>query len=200
MKLGMFGGSFNPIHIGHIQLANVFTEKLSLDKLLIIPTCVPPHKVSKDMLSTEQRLEMCQIAAQSNPKFEVSDIEIKRGGASYTYQTILQIIDIYKPTELFLIIGADMFMTLQNWKNPNIIISNATICTVPRNNDSYETLLKHSEYLASIGAKSKIIPTPLIQISSTTIRNAIKNDDSKINELLPNGIYEYIKNNNLYKG
>ncbi len=200
MKIGMFGGSFNPIHIGHIELANIFTEKLSLDKLLIIPTCVPPHKASKDMATSSQRFDMCRIAVSDNHKFEVSDIEIKRGGASYTYQTILQLLNIYSAAELFLIIGADMFMTLQDWKNPDIIFKNATICTVPRNSDNYEILLKHSEYLAGIGAKSKILSTPLTQISSTIIRNAIKNNDIKIKNLLPDGVYDYIKNNNLYKG
>lgn len=197
MKIGMFGGSFNPIHIGHIQLANAFTENLALDKLLIIPTCVSPHKISNNMASAEQRLEMCRIAFKNNPNFEVSDIEIQRGGTSYTYLTIQKISEIYKNDELFLITGADMFMSIHTWKHPEIIFSLAVICTVPRNNDNIENLEKQSEYLKTLGAKTKLLDINVITVSSTEIRGKIKNGEST-DGLIPIEVREYINKNGLF--
>ena len=111
-RIAMFGGTFNPIHNAHINLALAFIKKLKLDKLLLIPTGVPPHKTDLDIIYGEHRLNMCRLAVQDYKKIEVSDIEVKRGGKSYTADTLRQLKEIYPDSEFFVIMGADMYMTL----------------------------------------------------------------------------------------
>ena len=107
-KIAMFGGSFNPPHIGHLELAQAFIDRLSLDKLLLIPVFSPPHKSGSEMASAQHRLNMCKLLEKYNNKIEVSDIEVIRGGSSYTVDTLKALQALYPDDELFLIIGADM--------------------------------------------------------------------------------------------
>lgn len=198
MKIAMFGGSFNPIHTGHIQLAQAFVKRLGLDKVLVIPTFIPPHKQCDDSVSPYDRLEMCRTAVENLPFAEVSDIEIKRGGASYTYLTLLELSEKYKDDELFLITGADMFMSIHTWKHPEIIFSLSTICGVPRNDDDIKNLQKQAEYLKTLGAKTEILDVSLMTVSSTEIRNKIKSGED-ISLLVPYEVENYITENKLYK-
>ena len=198
MKIAMFGGSFNPIHNGHIMLANAFQKELSLDKVLIIPTYIPPHKQRDYSVSPQQKLEMCRLAVKDMPFAEVSDIEIKRQGASYTYMTLQELRKIYPHDELYLITGADMFMTIHQWKNPEIIFQLAVICGVPRNDDDISHLQKQSDYLHSLGAKTKILDMNIITVSSTQIRNNVSHNKS-ISGMVNPDIENYIIKNNLYK-
>ena len=198
MKIAMFGGSFNPIHTGHIQLAQAFVKRLGLDKVLIIPTFIPPHKHCDNSVSPQARLEMCRLAVKNLPFAEVSDIEIKRGGASYTYLTLEELSEKYKNDELFLITGADMFMSIHTWKHPEIIFSLATICGVPRNDDDIKNLQKQSEYLKTLNAKTEILDVSLMTVSSTEIRNKIKNGED-FSTLVPPEVENYIIENKLYK-
>ncbi len=193
----MFGGSFNPIHIGHIQLAQAFVKCLDLDKVLVVPSFIPPHKKCDYSVSPSDRLEMCHLAINDLPFAEVSDIEIKRGGASYTYLTLKELSEKYKGSSLFLITGADMFMSIHRWKNPEIIFSLSTICGVPRNGDNIKSLEKQAEYLKTIGAKTKILDISLMTISSTEIRNRVKNGGN-ISGLVTPEVERYIKINRLY--
>ena len=135
MKIAMFGGSFDPIHNGHVSLAHAFVDTLCLEKVLIIPTHYPPHKQKKTTVTPQQRLDMCRLAFEGEELFEVSDIEIKREGKSYTYMTLEELSIIYPDDELYLITGADMFMTIDQWKEPEIIFRHAVICGVPRDDD-----------------------------------------------------------------
>lgn len=197
MRIAMFGGSFNPIHIGHIQLAQAFVKRLKLDKVLVIPAFIPPHKQYDDSVSPQDRLEMCRLAVKNLPFAEVSDIEIKRGGSSYTYLTLEELSEKYKNDELFLITGADMFMSIHTWKYPEIIFSLATICGVPRNSDDIKNLEKQAEYLKSLGAKTEILDVSLMTVSSTEIRNKVKNGE-KFSTLVMPEIENYILKNKLY--
>lgn len=193
----MFGGSFNPIHTGHIQLAQAFVKKLSLDRVLIIPTYIPPHKQCDNSVSPQDRLQMCRLAIKDLPFAQVSDIEIQRKGASYTYLTLQELSQQYKNDELFLITGADMFMSIQTWKHPEIIFSLATVCGVPRNDDDINRLKKQAEYLKTLGAKTEILDAGVITVSSTEIRRKIQNGEST-DGLLTNEVREYIDKNKLY--
>lgn len=193
----MFGGSFNPIHTGHIQLAQAFVKKLSLDRVLIIPTYIPPHKQCDNSVSPQDRLQMCRLAVKDLPFAQVSDIEIQRKGASYTYLTLQELSQQYKNDELFLITGADMFMSIQTWKHPEIIFSLATVCGVPRNDDDINRLEKQAEYLQTLGAKTEILDAGVITVSSTEIRRKIQNGEST-DGLLTNEVREYIDKNKLY--
>lgn len=197
MKLAMFGGSFDPIHNGHVQLAGAFTEKLGLDKILIMPTYLPPHKQKKTSVTPQQRLEMCRLAFKDQSDVIISDIEIKRQGASYTYMTLLELSELYSGGELFLITGADMFMTIHQWKEPQIIFEKAVICGVPRDKDDIAALKKQQEYLAGLGARSEILDAGVMTVSSTEIRNRIRNGMS-IAGLVPDAVEEYIMDNGLY--
>ncbi len=198
MKIAMFGGSFNPMHTGHIMLARMFAKALSLDKMLIIPTYIPPHKQRDCSVLPEQKLAMCRLAVKDLPFAEVSDIEIRRQGASYTYITLKELREIYPDDELFLITGADMFMTIQEWKHPEIIFELATICGVPRNNDDISHLAKQAAYLQTLGAKTRILDAGIMTVSSTEIRENVSQGKSIAGLVTPE-VENYILKNGLYR-
>ncbi len=193
----MFGGSFNPVHIGHIMAARQIIEQFNIDKMYIVPTNIPPHKTSKYMISATHRLNMCEIAFKNMENVVVSDIEIKRTGASYTIDTLKTLSDENKSSEMYLVMGADMFLTLQSWKNPHEIFNLATICAIPREDMDFEKLNEHKEILQNMGAKCKIIKDGVKSISSTKIRDNLKNGKD-ITRLTGKEICKYINDNNLY--
>lgn len=198
-RTGIIGGTFNPIHNGHILLALYCKEKLNLDSVIFIPTYTPPHKSDKDVVCEVHRLNMCNIAVQSYDYFSVSDIEIKRKGKSYTYETLTSLKEIYPDDTLYFITGADMFLTLEKWKNPEIIFEKAIIAAVPRNSSDSEILNSHyQEFLKPLGAKACILDEPVLSVSSTFIRENIENYDL-IKSLIDRNVYEYIVKNNLYR-
>lgn len=197
MKIAVMGGAFNPIHNGHIELANSFSEQLQFDKLLLVPTKISPHKSSDKLISSEHRLIMCERAAAEIRNGVVSDIEIKRQGVSFTYQTLEQLSDIYPKAELFFICGSDMFTSLHRWRNPERIISLSTICTVRRSNEPLSKIDDAKKRLSSMGAKIIIADFVIPAFSSTEIRNLIS-DKKDVSSMLSGDVYKYIKDNNLY--
>lgn len=197
MKIAMFGGSFDPIHNGHISLAHAFVRMLGLDRVLIIPTYIPPHKQKYSSVTPQQKLDMCRLAFENESMFEVSDIEIRRKGASYTCTTLETLSEKYSDDELFLITGADMFLTIHEWKHPEIIFRLATICGVPRNGDDIASLEKQAQYLHTLGAKTEILDAGIMTVSSTDIRNKVKNGED-FSTLVPQAVEKYIKENGLY--
>lgn len=197
-RVAMFGGSFNPVHLGHIGLAREYIKTLRLDKMLIVPTYIPPHKKTNEMADALHRYNMCSIAFENVSNTEISDIEIKRQGASYTADTLKQLKEIYADSELFLITGADMFMTIQDWKNPQEIFKLAVICTAPRDNTNYTELRQHEKYLNSLGAECVVLSEPIMQVSSTQIRHYVK-QGKRITDLTGERVEEYIIKNGLYR-
>ena len=197
MKTAMFGGSFDPIHNGHVSLAKAFVETLGLERVLIIPTFYPPHKQKKTAVTSEQRLEMCRLAFEGEELFEVSDIEIRREGKSYTYMTLEELSELYPDDELYLITGADMFMTIDEWKNPEIIFSHAVICGVPRNDDDISDLREKAKKLSAMGARTEILDPGIMTVSSTEIRRRVSDGES-ISGLVPPLVEDYIIKNGLY--
>ena len=194
----MFGGSFNPIHNGHIQLIKGIISELNLDKLLVVPSFLPPHKLVKSPVSPEDRIAMCKLCIADIPKTEISDIEIKRGGKSYTYETLQELHSIYPTDDLFLIMGADMFLSIETWKNPEIIFKLATICGVPRKGvGGRQELIDREPFLKSIGAETKVLNLTLPEVSSSEIREAIENGKS-IDKLVPEQVENYILEKGLY--
>ncbi|MDE7389877.1 MAG: nicotinate-nucleotide adenylyltransferase [Lachnospiraceae bacterium] len=196
-KIAMFGGSFNPIHNAHTAVASAFVKKLKLDKIIFIPTATPPHKSDEEMISAEHRLNMCIAAAENVKKSEVSDIEIKRSGKSYTVDTLKQLKQLYPDSELYLITGADMFLTLQDWKCPKEIFSLATVCTVPRNDADCELLREHEERLREMGAKTVVLDLKRMDISSSEVRKRVFYDED-ISGLVDSKVEKYIYANYLY--
>lgn len=193
MRIGVFGGTFNPIHLGHTNLIQGFYENLSLDKVIIIPTNVPPHKNPDFLVDAQHRINMCKLALNELVYCEVSDIEIRRTGKSYTVDTLNELKSIFPNSELFLLMGEDMFLTVEKWKSSTDIFKLATICATPRTKDNILELEKHSKCLKSKYnfLKSKIINIPLVVVSSTEIRNGNTN-------LLDKKVLDYSKKNNLY--
>lgn len=198
-RIGILGGTFNPIHNGHIQMAKYSHDAAKLDKVILMPTFVPPHKESTNLVSCEHRLNMCRLACLNLPYAEVSDFEIKLEGKSYTYRTLELLKSQNKNDEFFFIVGADMFLSMQNWKNPEIIFELATVIAIPRDEDSVSQLSNHYEnVLKKMCAKAIVLKDSVLTVSSTYIRDNIDNQ-SALQSLIDSRVYNYIKENNLYR-
>ena len=195
-RVGIFGGTFNPPHIGHIEAARAFVEGARLDTLIIMPAFIPPHKEYTSTVSCEERLAMCKIAFAGVDKTTVSDLEMSRGGKSYTYLTLQELKS--DDVELYFLCGTDMILTLGNWKNPDIIFSLANICYIRRECDEETTVMiaeKCKEYESIYGARVIPISADVIEISSSDIRD--KRVD--LNSYLLPEVQEYIRKAGLYE-
>lgn len=198
-RVALYGGSFNPIHNGHVELLTLFTAELALDRCLLMPTATPPHKDAEGLVSAEHRYAMCKLAVRNMPKVQVSDIEIKRQGKSYTIDTLKAVHALYPKATLYLLMGADMFLSLHTWKNYRQILQQAVVCTIPRNADDIEKLLAYEILLQNQGGKTYVINRQVTQVSSTQVRNAVKNGQD-ISPLVPKDVVNYIEENKLYRG
>lgn len=198
-KIAIFGGTFNPPHIAHVRAAERFSEIVNPDVFYIIPACVPPHKDYSGTVSPQERTEMCTLAFGHIPNVEISDIEIKRGGRSYTYLTLEALSSSDK--ELYLLCGTDMFLTLDEWVNPDIIFKLATICVIRRESDPecYKKIREKSKkFVLDFNAKIIEIPTDVIEISSSELRDRLF-DSNVAREFIPEAVLSYIKNKGIYK-
>lgn len=188
-KLGIFGGSFDPPHIGHLVEAQFAAEELGLDKVLFIPT--GEHPLKPQAASAEHRLEMTKLATSDNPLFEISDIEIQRKGKSYTIDTIHQIQKLFSPKELYLLVGIDNVEIFFKWHRIDEILDSCKVVVLSRlTNDDYVLL-------PSLLEKIMILDSPIIEISSTEIRERVE-DGASIRYLVPDSVREYITKQGLY--
>ena len=140
----------------------MFVKKLKLDKLLFIPTASAPHKSDSGVVDGKHRLEMCRLAAKNIKKSEACDIELNRSGKSYTIDTLCELERLYPDSELYLIMGADMFTTLLEWKQPEEIFKKAVLCTVPRNDDDITVLSEYADKYKAMGAHTCVLDMKLI--------------------------------------
>ena len=198
MKIGVFGGAFNPVHIGHVKLLEVLDNEINFDKILIIPSKQSPHKSSDGLIDSKYRVEMLKIAFSQYNKATISDIELKREGKSYTVDTLKQLKGEYLTDELFLICGSDMFLTLHDWREPIEIFKNAVICTALRGDVDDEVMFTQNEMLKNLGAETVLVNKRIKPVSSTIIREGLKNGQD-VHELLPSGVYDYILQNGIYR-
>lgn len=199
MKIGLMGGTFNPIHHGHLILSEYVRDTLKLDKIIFIPTGLPPHKDPFNIISGEIRLEMTRIATESNKYFQVSDIETKRQGISYTIDTLNELKSTYSNDQIYFILGADSLFELPTWKDYEKILRTTNLIVVNRpggKNDLIDEKIK--EYMSGFGGNITKVESPLINISSSDIRNRVY-DEKSIKYLLPEKVEYYILENNLYK-
>ena len=197
MRTGIMGGTFNPPHMGHINAARAAKKELSLDRLIFIPTGTPPHKeMAEHSATTEQRLEMTRLAAKSVGA-EASDIEIRRKGKSFTVYTLRELHKKYPDDELWLIMGTDMFLSLETWFCFEEIFSLACIAAVPREDDDKSELLAYSDHLKKqYGAKTRVMETEALTVSSTELRPG--KDRKQLKKFLSPEVYDYIIRKNLY--
>ena len=198
MKIAVFGGTFNPVHKAHLKIANEFVSLLNLDKVLIIPTFIPPHKNSTELADGVHRLNMCKLVFVGE-KFQVSDIELKRQGKSYSYETLCELKRIYPDDELYFIIGSDMLLSFDKWYRYEDILSMCTLCVMTRENEiSSERLLKYAESVLGLKDDEIIISdSDAYEMSSTLIREKIKKNED-LSDFLTEETENYIKENKLY--
>ncbi len=203
-RLGIYGGAFSPIHSGHVRSAHLFLEKMELDKVLIVPTAVPPHKPMIADATVEQRLEMARLAfgdstAYKGGRIEVSDFEAVNKEKSYTVLTLEHF--AASDRELFLLVGTDMFFTLGKWYRSDDIFSLAEIVLIRRETDEINTPAieqKKAEYTEKFGARiHEICETPIV-ISSTELRSSLK-ANGETDDYIPMRVARYIKENGLYR-
>ena len=197
-KVVIYGGTFSPPHIGHINVAREIAKKENPDKLLIIPTWISPHKANDNVVSAHQRLEMCKLAFSDIECVEISDIEIARQGKSYTYLTLteLQSDDV----ELFLVCGTDMILSFDRWYHFRDIFNMATVIYVRREQDasvSLEIEKKIKEYRELYGARVKELTIDVIEISSSELREKIS-ESLDVTQYVPASVKKYIDEWKIY--
>ncbi len=199
MKIGICGGTFDPVHVGHLAIAELVREEFALDKVLFIPSGKPPHKDLDSVTDPVHRLNMVQCAVSTNPNFEAVSIEIQRRGYTYTVDTLKQLHELYpNGTEFYYIIGADVVMDLLKWKNAEEVFTLTSFIALMRpgfNDEEFKTRLTYlkSKYNVNITG----FEAPLIEISSTFIRDRIKSGKS-VKYFTTEPVERYIKDNKLY--
>lgn len=215
-KLGILGGTFNPIHYGHLAAAEEVRDRLKLDRVLLVPSFLPPHKHEEDMPSAVQRLEMVRLAITGNPHFKVSDIEVKRGGRSYTIDTVEALLPLHPGAELHFITGLDSFLEIQTWKDWERLLTLCSFVVLSRPGYCFADLARigfmtqAEQELAALdrqetdqvvvksdGIKVFLERISLYDISSTDIRKRVRQART-IKYHLPDSVEHYIIENKLY--
>lgn len=198
-KIGILGGTFNPVHIGHLLMAEYAKKVADLDVVILMPSCKSYMKAGTNVLSGEQRLEMLQLSIEGNPNLITSDMEINRGGNTYTYETLLQMKQICPASDIYFIVGADSLFSMERWVKPEEIFANCTILAAGRDGaDKDSLLLMKKELEERFGAKIILLDFPQIDISSTAIRENVKNHES-IRYMVHDNVWKYILENHLYE-
>ena len=199
-RIGVMGGTFDPIHNGHLAVAEAARRDFGLERVVFIPTGMAPHKNNKLITSASQRFEMTVLATSGNDYFDVSKMEIERRQASYTVDTLEELQLIYgKKTKLYFIAGADSLAEILTWKSPERIFRLCSLITAPRPGIGAEIFNRHAETARKRGANICVLSAPPLDISSTDIRRRIQ-IERPVRYLLPDAVEGYIKNYRLYRG
>ncbi len=193
------GGTFNPIHIGHLIIAERAREQFDLEEVLFMPCGMPYMKDTSELLPSDIRAEMVFLAIKDNPFFTLSTIEIEKKGSTYTYETLEQLRGENPDTEYYFILGADSLWTISDWKEPERIFANCHILAAVRDDKSAQDMKMRINFLKNkFDARISLLKTGLIEVSSSTVRNLVK-EGSSSRYLVPNTVYDYIIKNELYK-
>ena len=196
-KIGILGGSFNPVHIGHLLMAEYAKQVADLDIVILMPSGISYMKKQNSVLPGWQRLKMLELGIGNNPNLITSDIEIRRSGNTYTYETLLHMKTLCPHASLYFIVGADSLFSIERWVNPEIIFQNCILLAANRNNVPKEELLnKKNELEERFQAHIIIMDFPQIDISSTTIRANIRTHKS-VRYMVPENVLNYIQANQL---
>ncbi len=198
MKIALFGGSFNPPHLGHVEAARSVVSCIHPDRLLIMPTCISPHKVmAEDTPAPSVRKHLCELAFAEIEQAEVSDLEMIREGRSYTADTLAQLKEMYPEDTIVLIMGTDMILSLETWYRPETVMELADIAVLLRGVDEDEQVRSHIAYLCeTYGARITLLEAGVYPAASTDVRNTLKQGGGT--ELLAEPVYEHIIRNRLY--
>lgn len=198
-EYGLFGGSFNPIHNGHLYLAESVYEALGLERVILMPSGEAPHKDCSEYAAAEHRLEMCRRAAEQYDWMTVSDDEIRKNGKSYTVETLRQLTKEYPDVHWTLMIGSDMLLSFDRWYCYTEILRMAKICAVSRETGDLPALFEKAEALSDAESCADIIVLSVraFPVSSTQIRKKLKKNENS-SCLLPKNVVQYIRLNGLY--
>lgn len=198
MNIGVLGGTFDPVHHGHIAIANKAKVSLNLSKVLFIPALEPPLKNRPDITPVSHRLEMLILAIAGKPQFEISTVDVERPGPSYTVDTLLILRQQYgSKAHLFFIMGWDSLIELAEWKQPQKLIKLCKLAALTRNSAGKPDMRALEAAIPGLTARTIFLDIPPIEISSTDIRTRVANGLS-IQGLVPDEVERYIKENSLY--
>jgi len=198
LKIGIMGGTFDPIHLGHLATAEAVRELFTLDEILFIPAARPPHKLGRKVTDENHRLAMTQLATRSNKFFKVSDMELKRTGLSYTLDTIDELHKTFgSATELFFIIGADSLADLSKWHEAKKLVEKCHFIATTRQGVDIDFSAVRNYFGTAAIKHIHRVTTPGLEISSTDLRERIKSGRS-IKYLVPEAVEEYILRKGLY--
>ena len=192
MRIAVYGGSFNPPHLGHVEAAKTVARTLAPDRFLIVPAAVPPHKaLAEDSPGPEERMELCRLAFAEIPGGEVSDVELRRGGKSYTYDTVCELRAEYPAAEIFLVIGTDMLLSFEEWYHFRFLFAECTLAVLARAEEDGELLRgKAEEYERTYGARIVLLAHEPLEASSEQIRERLPLRAGE--DLLPEAVYAEI--------
>ncbi len=197
-KIGIMGGTFNPIHYGHLFLAENAYEQAGLDKVLFMPSKNPPHKAKPSLVTEQQRVEMIKLAIDNNPHFELSDLELQREGFTFTADTLEELVKEQPDTQFYFIVGADSLFMMQNWYKPQLVFRNCIVLAAGRDHSGQTRMCEQINYLEhTFQAKIMYIQMPTIQIASAQIRERLQGGCS-VRYYITDAVNEYIIRNHLY--
>ena len=211
MRVGLFGGSFNPIHFGHLRAAEEVREMLKLDLVYFVPASSPPHKPEGELAPAEHRLHMVRLATKGNRHFMVSDAEVRRAGRSYTIDTAKHFTTTLRhQAQIFILMGSDQFLELETWKDCDELVRLCSIAVHTRLRDGeaaarvslaalnrFGYIREQDHYVNAGGQTLSFVQTTFFPISATQIRQKIQNNES-INYLLPGDVVDYLRRHALY--
>ena len=197
-KIGIMGGTFNPIHFGHLFLAENAYEQAGLDKVLFMPSKNPPHKAVTSKVTEAQRVDMIELAIKDNPHFELSTLELNREGMTYTADTLQVLKEENEDAEYYFIVGTDSLFMMQNWKEPQVVFDLCTVLVAARDNANVDEIHKHMDFLKkTFQAKVLYIEMPMLQIASADIRERIEKKYT-VRYYMPTSVIQYITDHRLY--
>ncbi len=191
-RIGILGGTFNPPHIAHLIAAETVRVHLRLDKILFVPAATPPHKLNAEIIPAEQRLQMVKLATKNNPLFEVSEVDLKRSGPSFTVDTLTELKRRFPVENFYFLLGIDLLIEFETWKNPHKIIEECTLVAMNRPGFDLEKVDK------DLLRKVEIVSVPSVDVSSTSIRRLVESGKS-IRYLVPDEVEKYIRENSIYR-
>ncbi len=198
-RVGIMGGTFDPVHNGHFIIAEMALENFELDEILFVPSGIPWLKDVSKVLNKKTRVSLTGIAIEDNPHFALSTIEIDREGNSYSYETVEELKKSNPDTDYYFIMGADSLFDLEIWKNPEILMKNCTLLVAVRDDYDQQQMRDRISYLVhKYQAKIELLATPRVDISSTMIRERIAAGKC-VRYMLPDPVIEYIKKMQLYQ-
>lgn len=196
-RLALLGGSFDPVHNGHLALARAFGQQIGADRVFLMPAKQPPHKPGGRLASEADRLAMCRLAVEGDALLRVSDLELRLPAPSYTVNTLRALRGMHPDTELFFLCGGDMLMHFSRWREYEQILRLCTLCAAARGEDNLERIRERAQEYRALGGKVLLVPMEPVEISSTDVRRRLEAGES-IDGLVPSAVAEYIDCHGLY--